>query len=207
MKSIILIALLAATQALVVEPGTQLGFEPALRVDGKSIPLTGASYRQVSGVAVYAIAHYGDAAVAPAGQDPGKQRWHWIETPAEKAFVLKGTRPVPARGIRYSWGSSLKRGGYTGPNLDAFVEAFTRDFDKGSTLLLVANAAGELRAKQDGELLGTWTDPALVEAVWKVSLGRDSEVRHPERLVSLDHLQVPARTQDASAAPATPSAG
>lgn len=205
--AIFLTFLLAATGGTVLEPQTEAAFPHHLAVGGEQVSLTGANYRQVSGVVVYAIAHYGAPEAAPKELDPAKARWHWIEAAAGKAFVLKGTRSVPARGIRYSWSSSLKRGGYTGPNLEGFVEAFTKDFERDSTLVLSATAGGVLRAEQDGELLGEWDDPALVQAVWKVSLGRDSEVRQPEKLVTRDHLDLPPLAQDRTAAPAAPSAG
>lgn len=197
-----LCALLLAMDGLVTEPATGKEFPAFVTVGDRAIPITGADYRSVSGVVVYAIAHYGAADASPTTDTPGAEaRWHWVETPAPKAFLLRGTRDVPARGIRYSWRTSLKRVGYDGPHADAFTNAFRKDFTADSELLLSADRDGRLRVEQDGELLGAWDDPRLVQAVWEVSLGRHSEVRQPERLVSRAHLGLPPST---SADPLSP---
>jgi hypothetical protein len=196
----LLVALLAvALDGLVTEPATREAFPPTVQIDGTTAHLTGADHRAVSGIAVYAIAHYGALDSLPASDlNDAQTRWHWVEAQGAKAFVLLGVREVPARGIRYSWRNSLKRAGYTGDQGDAFVKAFTKDFGADSELRLTATADGTLRAEQDGELLGTWQDPELVRAVWLVSLGRDSEVRQPERLVTRQHLGLPPLSDLAS---------
>lgn len=191
MSTLLFISLLAM-DALVTEPATGKDFPPAVRVGNDVVPITGADYRSVSGVMVYAIAHYGAVDATPSPVTPSAEaRWHWVESQAPKAFMLRGTRDVPARGIRYSWRTSLKKVGYKGTNDDTFTNAFRKDFSAESELLISADGEGCLRVEQDGELLGQWEDPELVQAVWAVSLGRHSEVRHPERLVTREHLGHP----------------
>ncbi len=177
-----------AFAATLTEPVSGRSFAEVIDADGAALHLTGADIRKVSGITVYAIAHYGDArAPVPAGPDASLE--YWIAASAAKAFILRGTRRVPARGIKWSWENSFDRVDYTGENRADFIAAFTEGFDKHSEMLILAQPDGTLVVKQDGNELDQWQDPALVRAVWEISLGESSEVKRRQNLVRRDHLE------------------
>jgi len=195
------LAVFAAGDATVIEPETGETFPTEIEVDGNTLMLTGADRRTYRGHAVYAIAHYGAPDAAPAAASPRQAREHWIESSAPKAFILKGTRDVPARGIRWSWTDSLIRVDYRGNNRNEFVSAFQEDFTEDAVLRLEADGNGQLRAVMNGEEIGAWNDAELVRAVWAVSLGEDSELESPGDLVRREIQRLASGQQEAQSAP------
>lgn len=189
------------SSSALMEPESGIVFPEQIQAEDQLLELTGADIRRWGGVIVYAIAHYATKDNNVASSNTEEMLSQYIEMEIPKAIVLKGTRRVPLRAIRWSWEDSLSRAGYQGQYLDVFVSAFTKRFERDSTLILLATPDNTLKAIQDDILIGSWQDEELISAVWQVSLGIGSEVVTRENLVPRGHLisaEEPARFSGAS---------
>ncbi len=179
----------AISGAVLLEPESGTAFPEQIQIEDQLLELTGADIRRWGGVIVYAIAHYAAKDNNVTSSNTEEMLSQYIKMEIPKAIVLKGTRRVPLRAIRWSWEDSLSRTGYQGQYLDEFVSAFTKRFERDSTLLLLAIPDNTLKAIQDDTVLGSWQDADLITAVWQVSLGNESEVVTRENLVQRNHLK------------------
>lgn len=180
----LLLALGAAASETVIEPATQKVFPAKLETPGGELENTGTTYRSKWTFKVYAIAHYGQDAVATAKEKPEARRKNWINADTAKAFVLKFSMDVDGEKMRDATAEAFDRTGFNGPSREKFLKAMDVHYPENSTLKLVATKGGKLTATLDDAELGTWEDPALVRALWSVWLDEGSVLADPDKIVS-----------------------
>ena len=182
LHALLLMAL--ASAATVTEPNTQVTFDATMMVGEQTLQLTGVDRRRALGRDAYAVAHY-ITGMPEAVQNPDERLARYIDTPAHKVLIFHGVyKSVPAHGIRHSWKKHFK-------DLDMkpredFVDAFQAPFARGERLYFIASPEGRLEARHDDKIIGQWNDPALVRALWAMSLGPTTEIVDRMKLASLN---------------------
>ena len=182
----LLLSLALASSGGITEPHTKVHFDARLEAAGVALALTGVDRRRALDRDAYAVAHY--IATPDTGglhERTAEDRLSaWIETPAHKLLIFEGVyKSVPAHGIRLSWKKHFKDLGLT-PHAE-FVAAFQEPFQRGDRLYFQADPEGRLEVRHDDRLLGAWTDPALVRALWAMCLGPTTEIVARENLAAL----------------------
>ena len=168
----------------VQEPKTGVEFADTIQLAKGTAACTGTAVRTKWMIKVYAIAHYGDPALVPAGGSPEERLKQWTDAKALKAFVLKFTYGIDAQKMREACNEGFDNANYHGKSRGEFLAALQGELKKGDEFRLVAQADGTLTAEHNGKVLGAWQDAELVRAVWTIWMGEKSPLSDREKLVA-----------------------